>query len=334
MIKRALVLDDDQQWRDLLVEVLLDNGFQPEGVGSLEQLGDEDCALYSFALIDLCLDPHNHRNEDGLIAADLLRRNNEACVVWMLTGHATVELAVEAMAEHGISYVLRKERFDSVDLANRLARIQFPPAEKFAEQEDGKLLEKLSILVVDDDPAWRDVLGELLSGIKNLDFAEDPAEALVLLRKSKYDAAIVDLLFHPQAAELEMGMSLTRQASDLIHIIQSQGIKVIVLSGMSDVKTINDLVDQRDISFFMAKTQFSAEKLIRLLEELENKSTGSTVLTEREQVVYDLVVKGYTNKEIAASLLISTNTVKRHLKSIFAKVGVHSRTRLAARKND
>ncbi len=54
-------------------------------------------------------------------------------------------------------------------------------------------------------------------------------------------------------------------------------------------------------------------------------------LTEREREVFDLLAKGMTNKEIADVLVITTNTVKRHLKAIFEKLGVHTRSAAAAK---
>jgi len=49
-------------------------------------------------------------------------------------------------------------------------------------------------------------------------------------------------------------------------------------------------------------------------------------LTERERQVLQLTAEGLANKQIAASLDISENTVKFHLSSLYAKLGVTSRT--------
>lgn len=55
-----------------------------------------------------------------------------------------------------------------------------------------------------------------------------------------------------------------------------------------------------------------------------NKSSGKELLTDRECDVLKLAVKGLTNKEIAAELYISFNTVLTHRKNIARKLGIHS----------
>ena len=56
-----------------------------------------------------------------------------------------------------------------------------------------------------------------------------------------------------------------------------------------------------------------------------------SILTGREREVLDLLAQGLTNKEIADKLFITINTVKRHLKAIFEKLEVHTRSAAAAK---
>jgi len=58
--------------------------------------------------------------------------------------------------------------------------------------------------------------------------------------------------------------------------------------------------------------------------------TGWASLTEREHAVAALVAAGCSNPEIARRLYISRETVQTHLKHIFGKLGVESRTALTA----
>jgi len=51
--------------------------------------------------------------------------------------------------------------------------------------------------------------------------------------------------------------------------------------------------------------------------------------TPREQEIISAILTGCVNKEIAAKLSISEETVKRHLSNIFAKAGVSNRLELA-----
>ena len=67
------------------------------------------------------------------------------------------------------------------------------------------------------------------------------------------------------------------------------------------------------------------------LTPLKRKGNVSrTELTPQELSVASLVASGLTNRQVAAELVVSTKTVEYHLANVFGKLGVSSRTRLAA----
>lgn len=56
-----------------------------------------------------------------------------------------------------------------------------------------------------------------------------------------------------------------------------------------------------------------------------------TLLTPREKEIVDVLILGYSNKQIASRFGISPQTVKNHLARLFEKFGVSSRLELAMR---
>lgn len=63
-------------------------------------------------------------------------------------------------------------------------------------------------------------------------------------------------------------------------------------------------------------------------EAVELKELVGT-LTRRETEVYELLGKGYKNPQIATILCITLSTVKAHVSSIFAKLKVDNRSKVA-----
>jgi DNA-binding NarL/FixJ family response regulator len=70
---------------------------------------------------------------------------------------------------------------------------------------------------------------------------------------------------------------------------------------------------------------------LRASGETARSSDPSTIdqLTPQELQIIRLVSEGLSNKEVAAQLFLSPRTIDYHLRNVFAKLGIRSRTQLA-----
>ena len=73
-----------------------------------------------------------------------------------------------------------------------------------------------------------------------------------------------------------------------------------------------------------------ADKARRELSKIAARSPV-TGLTETERRIAALIAQGQTNREVASAMFVTENTVQTHVRHIFLKLGVRSRTELAAR---
>src|SRR5262249_36479144 len=79
-----------------------------------------------------------------------------------------------------------------------------------------------------------------------------------------------------------------------------------------------------------------SERIAVMIEPARRAEIASLIvelyeLSEREQQVTQLLVRGLATDEIAAALWLSKHTVRDHVKAIFGKVGVASRPELTAK---
>ena len=341
----ALVVDDDNSWQQILSEILSDCGLEVDVASSV----DEAALIlksqpHRLAVVDLSLSPNDHNNVDGLRVLDSIRRLDPNCRAILLTGFATVELAVTALTDYGAFTFLRKESFHRSQFRDIVYRILVSPPhlsapapasgtgsssaavkDSFAPQKPPH--EK--VLVVEDDAGWRSILEELLSDAGfQVRACASFGDAFGYLRKEKFSLAIIDL---------SLGNSLDNSNQDgyqLLSTARSENIPSIVVSGITETEEIQRVYSEYSISAYIEKQTFDRAAFRRLIEETRLKNQSSSelnALTDRERGVLDLLAQGLTNKEIAEKLFITTNTVKRHLKAVFEKLDVHTRSAATAK---
>jgi len=197
----------------------------------------------------------------------------------------------------------------------------------------------MRILLADDHDLVRDSIEEFLRRLDRevqvLHAATLP-QALELARQDVgLDAILLDLRMPGMNGLAGLKTMLAARAS----------VPVVVISGETDPDTVRGAL-QAGAAGFLPKTMrgtamLSAMRLIlsgeRYVPDLVVASSGEpraaapssggfAGLTQREREVMSLLVQGLPNKEIGQRLEIEVVTVALHLRSIYRKLGVSSRT--------
>lgn len=332
----TLIVEDDPSWQGILSEILVDNGLQVDVTDNLEDAVHQiRTTVYRLAIIDLSLAGEDHTNQDGLQVLEAINRHLPGCPSILLTGYASVELAVAAIQDYGAFTCLRKENFRRAEFQeivhHALASAELVKANK---AETAKVSEKGSgdgiftrlALVVEDDAGWRSLLVELLSDAGyQTTTSVSYGEALGQLNRQNYQLAIVDMSL---ASSMEPDEN--QDGFRLLKITHQANILTIVVSGSSDPDLIDRLFSEHQVFAFLEKHSFERKTFLETLSKVTETLSMPQNLTDREVEVLTLVAQGLGNKEIASALFITTNTVKRHLKSIFAKLEVNSRAAASA----
>lgn len=351
-VLRALVVEDDQSWQQILSEILLDCGLEVDVAGSLD---DASLSLkaqpHRLAVVDLSLSPNDHNNYDGLRVLDAVRRLDPNCRTILLTGFATVELAVTALTDYGAFTFLRKESFHRGQFRDIVYRILVSAPQSSVSANPSTSTSSTSVkdqtsptkhateraLVVEDDAGWRNILDELLSDAGyQVRTCASFGDALGYLRREKFALAVIDLSLKATIPAIsDMGTDKDDlDGYQLLALTNSTGIPTIVVSGSTEPEEIQRIYAEHSISAYIEKQAFDRATFRRVVEETrvthQSLSELST-LTAREREVLDLLAQGLANKEIAEKLVITTNTVKRHLKSVFEKLDVHTRSAATAK---
>ncbi|MEW5938159.1 MAG: response regulator transcription factor [Chloroflexota bacterium] len=152
--------------------------------------------------------------------------------------------------------------------------------------------------------------------------------------------------FSPDVVAMDLQMPFMDGLTCLGHIrAESLPVRVLVISAFGDAQSLRSAVEGGADGFALktdppemtlaAIRQVAAGHMVfpeavrRWL--MRNSSNDPNALTDREEAVLALVAEGKSNAQIGAALSLSENTVKFHLKNLFAKLGVTNRTEAAAK---
>jgi DNA-binding NarL/FixJ family response regulator len=214
-------------------------------------------------------------------------------------------------------------------------------------------MKKLRILLIEDNRLLREGLTVMLRKQKDMNVVETVGNGeniLAIMKKQKPDVLLLDL-----------GLR-SRSSLNLVKLVKKNfaGIKIIVMDLIPTQADVLEFV-QAGVSGFILKDATIKDflKTIRsvargfqvlpynltgslfsqIVEHAINGSKPSDIIesvrmTKRERQVIELISEGYTNKEIAQKLHLSTYTVKSHVHNILEKLALSTRLQIAKYLHD
>jgi DNA-binding NarL/FixJ family response regulator len=195
----------------------------------------------------------------------------------------------------------------------------------------------LRLVLIEDHPALREGLELLLGrhGVEVVGTAGTAADGRELIQRLDPDVSLVDIRLGDDS-----GIELTREVLD-----SDPDRRVVLYTGSSDVELLISGLDSGARGYAL-KEGTPAE----LTGALELVARGGTYvdprlrpallsrqatqrmpsLSKREREIMDLLSQGLTGEEVAERLVLSSETVKTHIRNAMAKLEAHTRVHAVA----
>jgi len=202
----------------------------------------------------------------------------------------------------------------------------------------------LKIALVEDQPKVRDNWNQLINSFPDLScvcLCKTGEEALRLIPEARPDAVLMDI-FLPRMSGIECTSRLKALMPE---------VRIIILTAMNDEELVFMALEAGADGYLLKRTKpadlrmalldvltggapMTSEIARRVVESFRLKAKTrdeSLRLSAREEQILLLLAKGHSNKMIADNLEISVDTVCHHLKHVFEKMHVSSRTEAVVR---
>jgi DNA-binding NarL/FixJ family response regulator len=189
----------------------------------------------------------------------------------------------------------------------------------------------IRVMTADDHPIVRAGLAAVIGEESDLTFvgeAGDGAQAVALFRAQRPDVALIDLrmpvldgvgairAIRAEFPDARIVALTTYEGDTDIHRALEAGAVGYLLKDMLPTDVIDAIR-----AVYRGRRVIPPVVAGRLAEY-----TPRVELTQREREVLEYVARGYSNKDIARAIGRTDETVKIHLKSVFAKLGAADRT--------
>jgi DNA-binding NarL/FixJ family response regulator len=203
--------------------------------------------------------------------------------------------------------------------------------------------DNIRVILADDHAVVRKGIRDFLMESGDIDViaeASDGDEAIALIDQHRPDVAVLDIQMpkrsgidvcrHIRAQQWPVGILILTAYDDdpyVLAVLQAGANGYVLKTADADeiVRAVRDVHE--------GKSALDPKIARKLMTQLSAQAAARPVesLTARETDVLKLAARGYTNKAIAAQLVISDRTVQGHLANIFSKLHVATRTEAVMR---
>jgi len=214
-------------------------------------------------------------------------------------------------------------------------------------------MKKIRILLIEDNRLLREGLTAMLKKQEDMSVVETVGNGeniLAIMEKFKPEVLLLDLGLRSRSslnlvklvkknfsASKIIAMDLIPLQADVLEFVQA-GVSGFILKDatVNDfLKTIRSVVKGLQV----LPPNLTGSLFSQIVEHAVSGSNPTALIesvrmTKREKQVIELISEGYTNKEIAQELHLSTYTVKSHVHNILEKLALSTRVQIAKYLHD
>ena len=198
-----------------------------------------------------------------------------------------------------------------------------------------------SVVIADDHPVYLDALSRAVDADESLTLAgtaSDGAEAVELIQRVRPDVAVLDVEMpvHSGPAVAAKLVALELPTRVLFLLAHRDGATVYDALATGGYGYVTKDASMRQIQEAMLRVASGTRSLgpdveHQIIEEIQARAERQTLdLTDRERGVLELAVQGLTVVAMGKSLHLSPATIKVHLSTLYAKLGVSDRASAVA----
>jgi DNA-binding NarL/FixJ family response regulator len=210
--------------------------------------------------------------------------------------------------------------------------------------EQTKFPVMIKLLIYEDNPQLREGLTMLING-------SDGFEVLAAFKNCN---TVIDELnaWKPDVILMDIDMPGINGIEGLKKIRQvNDEVKILMLTVFDDNKNVFQAISNGASGYILKKTPPSrlleyiaeaqsggapmtasiATQVLKMFSSMNNEKGEDYNLSDREKQVLQFLVEGYSYKMIAAEMFIAIDTVRSHIKKIYEKLHVNSKSEAVAK---